>query len=109
MACSGQPHAVTTYFAENLVTNMVFPSRCDAYVTMDSMRTMVEIIKKEGLIGGGNLRLMVPVDLGIPENSREIAGVKLVGAGQLMIDLAKEGGVCMQALEEMVKRYVSEE
>jgi hypothetical protein len=102
----GEDYAVTTYFGENQLTHHLFLTRYDAYVTEEAFRAAREAVSKEGLIGGGNLRLMIPVDDMIIKEASNIRGVRVVSVGQLMLDLVKEGGVAMQAAEEMVKRNV---
>ncbi len=102
-------YAITTYFAENMVTHHLFPSRCDVYVTRKTFSDMRAKVLDEALIGGGNTRLIVPVDEGIVDDANVIRGVRIVSLGQLMLDLVREGGVCMEAFEMVVKRNVSKE
>ena len=99
-------YALTTYFAENQVTHHLFPTRCDAYVTGSALKGLKRAVMKDGLIGNGNTRLIVPVDEGIIDEARDIRGVCVVSLGQLMLDLVREGGVCMEAFELMVDRNV---
>jgi hypothetical protein len=102
-------YAITTYFAENMVTHHLFPSRCDVYVTRKTFADMGAKVLNEALIGGGNTRLIVPVDEGIVDEAQVIRGVRVVSLGQLMLDLVREGGVCMEAFEMVVKRNVSKD
>ena len=99
-------YAVTTYFAENIITHLLFPSRCDVYVKIEVLEDIHGKIMSEGMMGSGNLRLLVPVDPEVVNDIQVIGGTKVVGIGQLMIDLIQEGGVCVQAVEEMVSRNV---
>jgi hypothetical protein len=99
-------YALTTYFAENQVTHHLFPTRCDAYVTGPALKMMKKAVMKEGLIGSGNTRLLVPVDEAIIDEAIEIRGVRVVSMGQLMLDLVREGGPAMEAFEMMVSRNV---
>jgi hypothetical protein len=99
-------YALTTYFAENQVNHHLFPTRCDAYVVGSTLDNMKKAVLKEGLIGSGNTRLIVPVDEGIIDEAQEIRGVRVVSLGQLMLDLVREGGVAMEAFEMMVRRNV---
>lgn len=101
-------YALTTYFAENQVTHHLFPTRCDAYVTGSALKELKKAVMKEGLIGNGNTRLIVPVDESIIDEARDIRGVLVVSLGQLMLDCVREGGVCMEAFELMVNRDVRE-
>ena len=99
-------YAVTTYFAENLITHHLFPSRCDLYVDPDMLGILARLLMDEGMIGNGNLRLIVPADTETMSNFSMIKNVRVVSPGQLIIDLITEGGVCSEAAEEMVKRNV---
>lgn len=101
-------YAITTYFAENMVTHHLFPSRCDSYVTGQAFERLRMRVLEEGLVGGGNTRLMVPVDETVVDEAEVIRGVRTVTLGQLMLDLVREGGVCMEAFEMMVRRNVSQ-
>ncbi|MDG6971704.1 MAG: hypothetical protein JRN54_11495 [Nitrososphaerota archaeon] len=99
-------YAVTTTYAENEVTHLLFRTRCDVYVTEPAMKWLLERIRKEGLLGRGNLRLMIPCDPAVITEASVIHELRIVSRGQLMLDLMKEGGVCVQAVEEMVKQDV---
>lgn len=102
----GSGYAVTTTYAENELTHLLFRTRCDVYVTESAMKWLLERIRKEGLLGRGNLRLMIPYDPAVIAEASVIHELTIVSRGQLMLDLMKEGGVCVQAVEEMVKRDV---
>ncbi len=99
-------YAITTYFGEDRVTHYLFPTRCDAYVTQEEFPGVARAIIGLGLLGRGNLRLMVPVDPSVIRDARGVRGACVVPLGQLMMDLIKEGGVCDVAVEEMVNRDV---
>ena len=99
-------YAFTTYSAENLTTHHLFPSRYDVYLDMDAMHRIYERTFIEGWLGMGNTRLIVPVDELILDDVRKVGDVQVVGMGQLMIDLVREGGVAEEAVREMVRRDV---
>ena len=99
-------YAFTTYSAENMVTHHLFPHRYDVYLDMDTMHRVYERTFIEGWLGMGNTRLIVPVDETIVDDVRLVDDVRVVGMGQLMIDLVKEGGVAEEAVQEMVRRDV---
>jgi hypothetical protein len=103
---AGTEYAITTTYAENEVTHHLFKTRCDAYVTEGAMKRLWKRVVRDGLLGRGNLRLIIPVDGDIIKEARTIRGIRVVSMGQLMMDLMKEGGVDVQAVEEMVKRHV---
>ena len=99
-------YAMTTYSAENLLTHHLFPTRYDAYLEMETLEDLYEKAFDEGWLGSGNLRLIVPLDPWVMDDVQVVNGVKIVGRGQLMIDLVREGGVAEEALIEMVRRDV---
>ncbi len=99
-------YAFTTYSAENMVTHHLFPHRYDVYLDMDAMHKVYERTFIEGWLGLGNTRLIVPVDGTIVDDVRLVGDVRVVGMGQLMIDLVREGGVAEEAVQEMVRRDV---
>lgn len=99
-------YALTTYFAENRLTHHLFPFRCDVYVTMPELERLKAHIKKEGLLGAGNMRFIIPADEQIIKDAQTISGIRVVSLGQLIMDLVKEGGVCMEAFEILVERHV---
>ena len=57
-------------------------------------------------MGKGNLRLIAAKDEKIIKEANLINGVSIVSIPQLLIDLKREGGVCMEAYNILVKRYV---
>lgn len=99
-------YAITTTYAENEITYHLFKTRCEAYVTEAALKRVWKKAVKEGLLGRGNLRLIVPVDPMVITEAFIIRGLRIVSQGQLMIDLMKWGGVGVQAVEEMVRRNV---
>ncbi len=99
-------YALTTYFAENLQTRHLFPTRCDAYVSRNELVQLKEVILKEGLLGGGNMRFIVPADEYILDEVNEIDGIRVVFKGRLMLDLFREGGVCVEAFDLMGREHV---
>jgi len=51
------------------------------------------LVIKKGLLGKGNLRVILAKDKAIFKESKDIKGVNAVSIPQLLIDLKKEGGV----------------
>ena len=98
-------YALTTYFAENLLNNYLFPSRADLYVIKDDLPKWKDKIVKKGLVGKGNLRLLV-YDPHVLYKRRKIKALWVASIPQVLLDLKKEGGVCKEAYEIMVKKYV---
>lgn len=100
-------YALTTYSAENLISHHLFPSRMDFYIKKEDVEEWKKELSKKGLIGKGNLRLIIAPDNYLFKFIQEIENLKIVSIPLLMIDLKKEGGVCLQAYEYLVKKYVS--
>jgi len=100
---SNMDYALTTYGAENYTTNHLFPSRYDVYIKENDLERWKKGLIKNGLIGKGNLRLLITKDESIIKEAKTIKGVKIVSMPQLMIDLKREGGVCIEAYNILVK------
>lgn len=99
------PYALTTCQAENLIQNYLFPSRIDVYVKEDDWKEWHDMISKKGLVGKGNLRLLL-ADEHVFYKSFERNGLKIVSTPQLIIDLMIEGGVCVEAAELLIKKVL---
>lgn len=98
-------YALTTYFAENLLNHYLFPSRADLYVIKNDLPEWKNKIVKKGLVGKGNLRLLV-YDPHVLYKKRKVKGLWVASTPQVLLDLKKEGGVCKEAYDMMVKKYV---
>ena len=101
-------YVLTTYKAENLLNHYLFPTRIDLYVHSEDLHGWKERIIKEGLVGKGNFRLLI-YDDHVFYRKKEIDGLYVASVPQVLIDLRREGGVCQEAYEMMVKRYVRTE
>ena len=101
------PYALTTYQAENLVQNYLFPSRIDIYIKEDDWKQWHDMISKKGLVGKGNMRLLLADDH-VFYKSFERNGLKIVSTPQLIIDLMVEGGVCVEAAELLIKKVLKD-
>lgn len=97
-------HLITTYSAENLVSHHLFPFRTDVYVKEENLEAWKNELFKKGLIGKGNLRLIPAKDEFIFRFVQRIKGHDVVSTPLLMIDLKREGGVCIQAYEYLLKK-----
>ena len=100
-------YALTTYQAENIVQHYLFPSRIDLYVRRKDEEHWHELIAGEGLVGKGNLRLLLADDH-IFYGSFERAGLKVVSLPQLIVDLFDEGGVCVEAAEKLLEKVTED-
>lgn len=98
-------YALTTYQAENLLNHYLFPSRTDLYIKEKDLLKWKDRISQDGLVGKGNLRLLV-YDEHTMYAKKKIDNLWTASVPQVMIDLRREGGVCQEAYEMMVKKYV---
>jgi len=99
-------YALTTYQAENLLNHYLFPSRTDLYIKEeDFSKWKDKINQNSGLVGKGNLRLLV-YDGHTMYEKKKIDGLWVASVPQVMIDLRREGGVCQEAYDMMVEKYV---
>ncbi len=101
------PYALTTYQAENLIQNYLFPSRIDVYIKEDDWKQWHDMISKKGLVGKGNMRLLL-ADEHVFYKAFEKNGLKIVSTPQLIIDLMIEGGVCVEAAELLIKKVMKD-
>jgi len=97
------PYALTTYQAENLVQQYLFTSRTDIYIKKEHIEKWHQLITTEGLVGKGNLRLLV-ADTHVFYGSFQRQGLNIVCIPQLIIDLLEEGGVCTEAAEKLLEK-----
>lgn len=97
------PYALTTYQAENLVQNYLFPSRIDFYIKRPDLGRWHGALKAEGLVGKGNARVLI-TDEQVFYNASERGGFRVVSIPQLIVDLLAEGGVCVEAAEMLVEK-----
>ena len=96
-------YLLTTYAAENFTSHHLFLSRYDIYIKKEDLNNWKKELFKKGLIGKGNLRLIIPHDEYIFKYVEKRKGLNIVTMPLLMIDLKKEGGVCIQAYEYLMK------
>jgi hypothetical protein len=100
---AGMPYALTTYQAENLVQQYLFPSRTDLYIKGEHKEKWHQLIATEGLVGKGNLRLLMADDH-VFYGSFHRQGLTIVCIPQLIVDLFEEGGVCTEAAEKLIEK-----
>ena len=99
-------YVLTTYAAENILNHYLFPSRTDIYIKKDNLLDWQKKIEhNNGLFGKGNFRLLI-YDEHVFYKKKKINSVWVASVPQVMVDLLKEGGVCLEAYEMMVKKYV---
>jgi hypothetical protein len=96
-------YALTTYQAENLVQHYLFPSRIDLYIKTEDTEQWHKLITKEGLVGKGNLKLLITDDH-VFYHSFKQQGMNIVSTPQLIVDLLEEGGVCETAAQKLLEK-----
>ncbi|MBI1936064.1 hypothetical protein HYS31_06505 [Candidatus Woesearchaeota archaeon] len=99
-------YALTTYGAENFTSRHLFPSRYDIYIKEQDIDKWKSLITKIGLLGKGNLRLILTIDYRALKEAKKIKGIRIVSMPQLLIDLKREGGVCIEAYNLLVRNNV---
>jgi hypothetical protein len=95
--------ALTTYQAENLVQNYLFPSRVDFYINPAELLKWHDRLTREGLVGRGNTRVLIG-DRQVFYNASDRSGLKVVSIPQLIVDRLAEGGVCVEAAEMLMEK-----
>jgi len=100
-------YALTTYQAENLVQQYLFPSRIDLYIMKTDTEQWHELLTKEGLVGKGNVRLLTTDDH-VFYGSFQREGLNIVSLPQLIVDLFEEGGVCITAAEKLLEKVAKD-
>lgn len=100
--------AITTYFAEQLVGNYLFPRYLDIYIHKEDAAGWHEFLVKRGLVGKGNVRILLADEHVFWKSNKEyLAGIVCVQ--QLIVDLLREGGVCTEAAELLMERFYGKE
>ncbi len=98
-------YALTTYMAENLLNHHLFPTRTDIYIHKADLLLWKEKLSEKGLYGKGNLRLLVG-DNHVFYKKSKIKSLWVASIPQVLVDLKIEGGVCEEAYDMMVEKYV---
>ncbi|MDI6738023.1 MAG: hypothetical protein QME12_05935 [Nanoarchaeota archaeon] len=99
---AGLKYAITTYYAENIVQQFLFPSRLDIYIREEDLGVWHKALTKSGLYGKGNIRVLI--DSSGLFKAEKIKGISIVCLPQLIVDLKKEGGPCEEAAEMLIER-----
>lgn len=98
---SRMQHAATTYLAESMVQDYLFTSRIDVYVRSEDVARWHELIVEDGLVGGGNFRLLFGDDH-VFYKSFSVDGVGVASLPQIVADLYDAGGACVEAADMLV-------
>jgi len=96
-------YALTTYYAETLTQNYLFPSRVDIYVQEHDLQAWHELLTATGLVGKGNFRLLIDDSHVFYANIKK-KGYSIVSTPQLIFDLLREQGVAVEAAHMLIGR-----
>jgi hypothetical protein len=99
-------YALTTYRAENLIQNHLFPSRTDIYCRREDQEKWHSLLSEKGAVGGGNLRTLYASKY-VLFNAQHINKYRVVSTPQLILDLLVEGGPAAEAAEMLIDKMVS--
>jgi len=98
-------YALTTYYAESLIQNYLFPSRVEIYIEDKEAIAWHKLLTENGLVGKGNFRLFLE-DNHIFYHNIKKEGINIVSIPQLILDLLREKGVAEEAGKMlMVREY----
>jgi len=100
-------YALTTYQAETLTQNYLFPSRIDLFVKEEDVEKWHNLFTKNGLIGKGNVKIIIE-DEHVFYKCKQKRGFKVVSIPQLIVDLLKEGGVAEEAAIMLMRKKYNE-
>ena len=100
-------YALTTYQAETLTQNYLFPSRIDLYIKEEDIEEWHRLFIKNGLIGKGNVKIIID-DKHVFYKSKQKKGFEVVSIPQLIVDLLKEGGVAEEAAIMLMRKKYNE-
>jgi hypothetical protein len=103
---TGMDYALTTYIADDILHHYLFPSRWDLYVRADDVDRWRTVLAGEGMVGAGNMRLLLHDDHAL-YNRQRIDGLWVASVPQVLVDLRREGGVCGEAYELMLDAHLS--
>lgn len=97
-------YALTTYQAENLIQQYLFPSRTDLYILEGERAKWHDwIVAEGGLVGKGNLRILT-TDNHVFYEAFKIHGLTVTSVPQLIVDLLTEGGPCVEAAQLLLEK-----
>jgi len=100
-------YAFTTYFAENIVGNYLFPRLFDIYIHEEDSLDWHSILSQKGFAGKGNVRILLS-DKHVFWDGKIIDGWPIVSIQQLIVDLMREGVECSEAADLLIKRFYND-
>ena len=98
-------YALTTYRAENLIQSYLFPTRTDFHICLNDKLKWHRLLTENGLVGAGNTRIIISSEH-VFYNSHEKDGLHVSSIPQIIFDLYKEGGVCIEAGEMLMDKVI---
>jgi hypothetical protein len=96
--------ALTTYYAEQLLGDYLFPRYIDLYIHEEDANDWHRYLSQKGYVGKGNVRILLGDDHVFWETNDRTA-LKTVSVQQLIVDLLREGAVCVEAAELLIEGY----
>jgi len=96
-------YALTTYYAESLTQNYLFPSRIEIYIREQDAIAWHKLLIENGLVGKGNFRIMLDDDHVFYHNVKK-QNLRIVSPPQLILDLLREKGVAEEAGKMLISR-----
>lgn len=100
-------YALTTYQADRIIHNYLFPSRTDFYILKEEFDSWHKRLLSNGLVGKGNTRIII-ADPHLIKNSIKRQGFHLVSKSQLICDLLSEGGIAKDAADRLIRKWYSD-
>jgi hypothetical protein len=97
-------YALTTYYAENQISNYLFPQYYEIYIRFKDINNWHRYLSKRGLVGGGNFRIIL-ADEFVFWKRRVVNDFPIVSVQQLIVDLLREGPECIEAAELLMEKY----
>ncbi len=96
-------HALTGYFAENLIGHYLFPRYHEVYIREQDAAAWHDLLTSQGMVGRGNVQVIV-ADEHVFYERQEVDGWPLVSVQQVIVDLYRTGVECAEAADLLVGR-----
>ena len=97
-------YALTTDEAEQVHQGFLFPSTTALYVREADIEEWLDLVAREGFVGGGNTELRA-TDEHVFYNTQTVDDVTTVSIPQLIVDLLDEDGPAVEAANRLMTRY----
>jgi len=100
-------YALTTYFAEQLIGNYLFPRKYDLYILPEDAHDWHIYLAENGYVGKGNVRIILS-DEHVFWDGKTVENWPVVSLQQLIVDLLREGAECTEAADILISRFYNE-